>query len=120
MIKICYHYSMIIHASKNHYIFNPQISDMDYNAVRAIEGFILSNQLDKPLAIDLQQVKTCCRELFELLNKSKRKLFLINVPSEIYTMINLLEYDKNTGVFVSELDLEENKRELKNRKFAIV
>ena len=48
------------------------------------------------------------------------KLTLLNIPSELFAILNLRRYDKNVRMFNNNLDYIEDKHELVNRKFHVV
>ena len=45
---------------------------------------------------------------------------LLNIPSELFALLNLRRYDKNVKMFNNNLDFIQDKHELVNRKFHIV
>ena len=49
-----------------------------------------------------------------------RKLSLFNISSDIFVIINFFNLDKIFNLYVSELDFEEEKHQLLNRKFSLV
>lgn len=80
------------------------------------------SQDERDIAIDLQYVEMCTINFIEMLkNISKsKKVGLFNISSDIFALLNFMDIDKFACIFVSELDFLENKRQLINRKLALV
>ena len=62
------------------------------------------------------------REALRLIKEfaSTRKLSLFNISSDMFVIINFFNLDKIFNLYVSELDFEEEKHQLLNRKFSLV
>lgn len=55
-----------------------------------------------------------------MINSLDKKLALLNCCAEVQVLLNITNSDKNVKLFTNRLDLEEDKRELRNRKFVLV
>ena len=55
-----------------------------------------------------------------MISSLDKKLALLNCCAEVLVLLNITNSDKNVKIFTNKLDLEEDKRELRNRKFALV
>ena len=82
-----------------------------YEEIKNYDGF--------QVGIDLSFVQDCTIEFIEELYKLK-SLNIFNIPSDIFTLFNMMNVDKYTGLFVSEEDFLDNKYRLVNRKFSLV
>ena len=90
----------------------------DYKVKRIIDRI---NKETRKVSIDLSNVDSCSNFFIESLIKLKDKdISIFNINSDIFVLFNLLNIDKTVKLFVSELDFEENTRQLINRKFSIV
>lgn len=77
---------------------------------------------DREIAIDLQYVENCTVDFIEIIKRisCSKKIGIFNIPSDIFTLLNVMNVDKICRLFVSELDFLENKRQLINRKLSLV
>ena len=75
----------------------------------------------RKVAIDLSCVQSCSIEFIDALNSIQNKeIGIFNIPSDIFVLFNIMNVDKKINLFVSEIDFEENSRQLINRKFAVI
>lgn len=76
----------------------------------------------KAIVLNLDEVAFVCSDFLEFLKKisSSRKISLTCLHSEILVLLNLTEYDKFVSIFLTDFDFLQQKRELLNRKFAVV
>ena len=75
----------------------------------------------RKVAIDLEYIQDFTIDFIESLRQCEnRDLGLFNIPSELLVLLNNMNIDKSVRLYVSELDFEENTRQLINRKFAII
>ena len=86
---------------------------------------ILMDKMDlntKPVALDLKEVESVTEDFFTFIKNFSEttKLTLLNIPSELFALLNLKRYDKNVRMFNNNLDFIEDKHELVNRRFHIV
>ena len=74
------------------------------------------------VGIDLQYVQDCTIDfIYTLKNIAKKKrIGVFNIPSDIFTLFNIMDIDRIANLFVSELDFKESQRQLLNRKFSVV
>ena len=82
-----------------------------YNEIKNYKGF--------SIGIDLTFVQDCTIEFIEELYKIE-PLSIFNIPSDIFTLFNIMRVDKHANLFVSEEDFQANKHRLINRQFNIV
>jgi len=77
---------------------------------------------DRDVAIDLQYAENCSVDFIEIIKKisNSKQIGIFNIPSDIFTLLNVMNVDKICRLFVSELDFLENKRQLINRKLSLV
>ena len=80
------------------------------------------NQEARQIAINLNFVSDCTIEFIEeLKNIAKIKnIGIFNIPSDIFTIFNIMKIDKTINLYTSELDFTEQKRQLINRSFSIL
>ena len=81
----------------------------------------LSNE-QKQIGLDLSYVQDCTIDFCEALTEvaKEKNIGIFNIPSDIFALFNIMNIDKCTNLFVSELDFEENSRRLIHRKFSFV
>ena len=79
------------------------------------------NQQGDLVAINLGFVSDCTIDFIETLKKIPNKhIGIFNIPSDIFAIFNVMKIDKTIALYTSELDFEEQKRQLINRKFSII
>ncbi len=76
----------------------------------------------KLIGLDLSFVQDCSIDFYEELSSFAKNSFigLFNIPSEIFTIFNVMNLDKEVSLFVNEIDFKANKHRILNRKFCIV
>lgn len=79
----------------------------------------IENNLHRQIGLDLSFVQDCTIEFIDTLMKIKN-ISLFNIPSDIFTLLLSMNLDKKVNLFVSEMDFEENRHKLLNRKFYVV
>jgi anti-anti-sigma regulatory factor len=90
----------------------------DYKVKKIIDRI---NRETRKVSIDLSNIQSCSSFFIESLAKLQNKdLSIFNINSDIFVLFNIMNIDKTIKLFVSELDFEENTRQLINRKFSIV
>lgn len=111
---------MEIRENKSIFIIAPLSKNLTQRNSKRI--FDKASKESRQIAIDLNYVSNCSIEFIEDLKKfaSQKTLGIFNIPSDLFVLFNIMELDKSAKLFVSELDFEENSRQLINRKFAIV
>ena len=72
-------------------------------------------------ALDMKFVKSVKENFLNFVkdNAEKQRLSLLNLNSEIMTVLGLRNYDKFVKIYADENSFYENKRTLVNRKFKI-
>ena len=80
------------------------------------------SQDDREVAIDLQYVENCTIDFIETIKSisTTKNIGIFNISSDIFTLLNIMNIDKISRLFVSELDFLENKRQIINRVLSIV
>lgn len=71
------------------------------------------------IGIDLSFVQECTSDFMLSLDKHT-EISMFNIPSDVFTLFNIMNIDKKINLYVSETDFRENKRRLLNRKFFII
>ena len=100
----------------NKYIIGVKTKELNFKSLANLAILMDKMDLDtKPVALDLKEVESVTEDFSET-----TKLTLLNIPSELFALLNLRRYDKNVKMFNNNLDFIEDKRELINRKFHIV
>jgi hypothetical protein len=76
----------------------------------------------RDIAIDLSYTQDCTYEFIETIKEicKKKVLGFINIPSDMFTLFNIMDIDKTAKLFVTEEDFITNSRRLINRKFSII
>lgn len=111
---------MEIRDNENFCIIIPLSHKLDkYESQRII------NEIEKEprkIALDMTNVQDCTIDFIENLKSIcfNREMNIFNIPSDLFTLFNFMTLDKIAKLYVSELDFEENTRQLINRRFKIV
>ena len=81
----------------------------------------ISNE-SRSVALDLSCVQDCTIDFLEKLQNicSIKKIGIFNISSDLFALFNVMNIDKFAKLFVSELDFEEDARQIINRRFKIV
>ena len=111
---------MITYETEKHIILCPNFKIFSQKAVDEVTDLINKNPLSKDIAIDMGNVCSISDKFLEMINTAENKFTLLNTPADILVIINLTNSDKNVKLFTTNIDLEEDKRELRNRKFSLV
>ena len=109
--------------TKHKYVIDIKSKELNFKSLANLA--ILMNKMDldtKPVALDLKEVESVTEDFFTFIKNFSEttKLTLLNIPSELFALLNLRRYDKNVKMFNNNLDFIEDKHELINRKFRIV
>ncbi len=109
--------------NENKYVIGIKSKELNFKSLANLA--ILMDKMDlntKPVALDLKEVESVTEDFFTFIKNFSEttKLTLLNIPSELFALLNLRRYDKNVRMFNNNLDFIEDKRELINRKFHIV
>ena len=91
----------------------------EYEGSRIIKQILSDN---RSVALDLNYVHDCTIDFIEKLKNicSEKKIGIFNISSDMFALFNFMEMDKAANIFVSEIDFEENTRQIVNRRFKIV
>ena len=109
-----------MYETENHIILCPNFKVLSEKAVNEIKNIVSSQQSEKTIALDMGNVCSISSAFLDMINSYSQKIALLNTPAEILVLLNLTNSDKYVRLFTNIIDLEEDKRELRNRKFAIV
>ena len=100
-------------------IIAPICAKIDQNRLKRIIAKI--EKENRKIAIDLANVKDCTINFIETIKSLKnREIGIFNIPSDIFVLFNIMNLDKYAKLYVSEIDFEEDSRQLINRKFSLV
>lgn len=109
--------------NENKYVIGIKSKDLNFKSLANLAILMDKMDLDtKPVALDLKEVESVTEDFFTFIKNFSEttKLTLLNIPSELFALLNLKRYDKNVRMFNNNLDFIEDKHELVNRKFHIV
>jgi len=109
--------------TKQKYVINVKTKELNFHALANLAILLNKSGLDsKHVALDLQEVESVTEDFFTFIKNftESTKLTLLNIPSELFALLNLRRYDKNVKMFNSNLDFIQDKNELVNRKFHVV
>ncbi len=109
---------MEIEIFNNTCIITPLSPLLDEREVKRLNLEINEYQNFK-IGLDLSFVENCNIDFIKSIN-NKKNINLFNIPINIFSLINLMNLDKKIGLYSSELDFIENKRQLLNRKFHLI
>ncbi|GEM_PF-1835275 len=111
---------MEIKENDNLYIIAPLSPKLnEYETNRIIEEI---SKESRSVALDLNYVQDCTIDFIEKLKELCRtkKIGIFNISSDIFVLFNIMKMDKFANIFVSQLDFEENSRQIINRCFQVV
>ena len=111
---------MITYETENHIILCPNFKIFSQKAIDEVTNLLNKQPRNKDIAIDMSNILSISDKFLDLINKSEEKIILLNTPADIMVILNLTNSDKNVKLFTNNIDLEEDKRELRNRKFSVV
>jgi len=101
-------------------IFAPLVSKINESLSFRLYKKIMEEK--RAVAIDLEYTSECSIEFINMIKEvaADKKIGIFNIPSDIFSLFNVMGVDKFAQLFVSEMDFEENQRQLINRKFSII
>ncbi len=105
------------------YVINVKSKELNFKSLADLAILLNKSGLDeKPFALDLKEVESVTEDFFTFIKNFSEatKLTLLNIPSELFAILNLRRYDKNVKMFNNNLDFIQDKNELVNRKFHVV
>lgn len=108
---------------KNKYVINIKSKELNFNSLANLAILLDKSGLnEKPIALDLKEVESVTEDFFTFIKNfsESTKLTLLNIPSELFAILNLRRYDKNVKMFNNNLDFMQDKNELVNRKFQLI
>lgn len=108
---------MEIQTSEKHCILTPLSPKLDEYQVSRLEEEI-QNHPDLSIGIDLSFVEDCTIEFLEAIRSMKAGIF--NIPSDIFSLLNMMNLDKSVALYTTEEDFILDKHRLLNRKFFVV
>ena len=109
---------MEIKNKDNFCIITPLSPKLDKRESLRLEEEI-ENNLHKQIGLDLSFVKDCTIEFIDTILKIKN-ISLFNIHSDIFSLFLSMNMDKTVNLYVSEMDFEENRHKLLNRKFYVL
>ena len=97
-------------------IITPLCANLD--KYKLVQIFREIENESRRIALDLSEVSECSIDFIEGIKSIKsKKLSIFNISSDLFVLFNLMNLDKVVKVFASELDFEENARQIINRRF---
>lgn len=115
-----YYKNMEIRDNNKFCIFAPLCRQIDkYEATRLFKNI---EKESRNIAVDLQYVQDCTIDFINIIKQiaKEKEIGIFNIPSDIFTLFNIMGIDKISNLFVNELDFIENQRQLINRNFSII
>ena len=111
---------MEIRDNDSFYIIAPLSTKIDSHETERIVSEIMCEE--RNIGLDLRFVFDCTIDFVENLKMicDSKKISIFNINSDVFAIFNYMDLDKFANLFVSELDFEENKRQLINRSFSVV
>ncbi len=105
------------------YVIDIKSKELNFKSLANLAIILNKMDMDKrPVALDLKEVESVTEDFFTFIKNFSEttKLTLLNIPSELFALLNLRRYDKNVKMFNNNLDFIQDKNELINRKFHVV
>lgn len=110
---------MITYETEKYIILCPKFKVFSAKAVEEIKRLI-NQDAEKPYAIDMSNVYSLSGDFLSFLSSAESKVVLINPSVETLLLLNLTNSDKLVKLFVNNIDLDEDRREMRNRKFSVL
>lgn len=113
---------MKVKMTPTHYILDPTCHNITTTMVDFLTVATKSMPKDKPCAFDLLNVETCSNQFFIMLKNfaNTRKISIINANDKVLVALYLMKYDLFVNVYSNEVDLEESRHEVINRRFSLI
>lgn len=108
---------MEIRSSQRHCILTPLSPKLDEYQTSRLNSEIKNNS-SLAIGIDLSFVSDCTIEFIEAIKSSNVGLF--NIPSDIFSLFNLMSLDKVIPLYTTEEDFKLGRHRLLNRKFSVI
>jgi len=108
---------MEIITTQKHCILTPLSPKLDEYQVLRLEEEIKNHQ-QTAIGIDLSFVEDCTIEFLEAVKSTKAGLF--NIPSDIFSLLNMMNLDKCVPLYTTREDFLLDKRRLLNRRFSVL
>lgn len=115
-----YYFSMEIRDNNKFYIIAPLNPRLDRRELERIQAETLNE--NRIIGLDLSYVYDCTIDFIAGLKELCRlkPISIFNINSDVFAIFNCMDTDKYAKLFVSELDFEEDVRQLINRKFLLI
>lgn len=97
-------------------IFDKEISDTVLAELKLILNNVSNN---KRIALNLINISEINPEFLDFIADLKMRISLFNLSLNVYLLLFLGKYDKESDLYVNELDFLMNKRRIVNRKFKL-
>lgn len=97
-------------------IFDKEISDTVLAELKLILNNVSNN---KRIALNLINISELNSEFLDFITDLKMRISLFNLSLNVYLLLFLGKYDKESDLYVNELDFLMNKRRIVNRKFKL-
>lgn len=97
-------------------IFDKEISDTVLAELKLILNNLSNN---KRIALNLINISELNSEFLDFITDLKMRISLFNLSLNVYLLLFLGKYDKESDLYVNELDFLMNKRRIVNRKFKL-
>lgn len=99
----------------NYFIQHNNIEDIDIEEIISLLEFDVEE-----IVINMLNVTDCSNYFFLLLKQYKNRITLVNTDSKILSLLYITGFDRFIKIFEDEVSLKDDRRELINRRFAIV
>ncbi len=115
-----YDRNMEIRENEKFCIFAPLHAKLNQYESNRIKRNIMKEE--RMVAIDLNYVEECSIDFINTVKEicAEKSIGIFNIPSDIFTLFNVMQIDKVAQLFVSELDFKSEQRQLINRCFKVV
>ena len=113
---------MKVYSTPTHYILNPDCHEITPEMADFLGVAYRSMPRDKQVAFDLSIVKTCSNKFFMMFEKlsKQRQISIVNMNDKMLASLYLMKYDKFVKIYTTDIDLFDDRHELKNRRFSLV
>lgn len=113
---------IIFSENNSNCILCPISDEVSLELVLRMEEILKGLPINKSLALNLKNIGVICVEFLDFLKEfsPQKQISLFNLQSEVFVVLNLTKYDKFANIYLSDIDFNERKREMLNRRFSLL
>ncbi|MCD8377490.1 MAG: hypothetical protein LUB59_01735 [Candidatus Gastranaerophilales bacterium] len=111
---------MKVSDENNRYIITPAVTSITGTVLSEIVNLLSGLNSQKQVVFDLTGVESCINSFFVLLKKLSCEAVIVNPESTLLALLYMSGFDRCVKIYGDMLSMNENRRELINRRFTII